>query len=94
MGDSRGVRRVKEDATFNCVAQAIEALYNPQFTKYPPSAINFERIILGQWVSNAAQIGTEAGGTGTLRRFFLQTWFSLALLQPQLRAKSPSETKS
>ena len=34
--DSQGVRRVKEDSTFNSVGQAIEALYNPQFTKYTP----------------------------------------------------------
>lgn len=66
--DSRGVRRVKEDATFDSVGQAIEALYNPQFTKYTPGAANYERVILGQWNSNEAQIGTEAGGTGTLRR--------------------------
>jgi len=41
MGDSRGVRRVKEDATFNGVGQGIEALYNPQFTRYTPGAANF-----------------------------------------------------
>ncbi len=65
--DSRGVRRVKEDSTFNGVGQAIEALYNPQFTKYTPGATNYERIVLGQWNSNVAEIGAEAGGTGTLR---------------------------
>jgi hypothetical protein len=65
--DSRGVRRVKEDSTFNGVGQAIEALYNPQFTKYTPGATNYERVVLGQWNSNVAEIGTQAGGTGTLR---------------------------
>lgn len=64
---SRGVRRVKEDSTFDSVGQAIEALYNPQFTKYTPGAANYERIILGQWNGNVAEIGTEKGGTGTLR---------------------------
>ncbi len=65
--DSRGVRRVKEDNTFNSVGQAIEALYNPQFAKYTPGATDYERVVLGQWNSNVAEIGTEAGGTGTLR---------------------------
>lgn len=65
--DSQGVRRVREDATFNAIGQAIEALYNPQFTKYTAGATNFERIILGQWESNVANVTTEAGGTGTLR---------------------------
>ncbi len=65
--DSRGVRRVREDPTFNSVGQAIEALYNPQFTKYTPGSANFERVVLGQWVSNVAEIGNEKGGTGTLR---------------------------
>lgn len=66
--DSRGVRRVKEDSTFNSVGQAIEALYNPQFTKYTPGATDYERVVLGQWSSDVAQIGNEAGGTGTLRQ--------------------------
>jgi len=65
--DSQGVRRVKEDATFDTVGQAIEALYNPQFDKYTPGAVNFERVILGQWNGNVAEIGNEAGGTGVLR---------------------------
>ncbi len=65
--DSRGVRRTKEDATFDSVGQAIEALYNPQFTKYTPGATDFERVILGQWNGNVAEIGTEQGGTGALR---------------------------
>lgn len=65
--DSTGVRRVKEDSTFNSVGQAIEALYNPQFTKYTPGAANYERIVLGEWNSNVSEIGNQAGGTGTLR---------------------------
>lgn len=65
--DSRGVRRVKEDASYDSVGQAIEALYNPQFTKYTPGAVNYERIVLGQWNGNVAEIGAEKGGTGTLR---------------------------
>lgn len=65
--DSRGVGRCKEDNTFNSVGQSICAVYNPQFAKYTPSAANYERIVYGQWNSNVAEIGTEAGGTGTLR---------------------------
>ncbi len=65
--DSRGVRRVREDNTFDSVGQAIEALYNPQFTKYTPGAADYERVILGQWNGNVAEIGVEKGGTGTLR---------------------------
>ncbi len=29
--------------------------------------MDFERVVLGQWNGNVAEIGTEAGGTGTLR---------------------------
>lgn len=65
--DSRGVRRVKEDSTFDSVGQAIEALYNPQFAKYTAGAVDYERIVLGQWNGNVAEIGAEKGGTGTLR---------------------------
>lgn len=65
--DSQGVRRVREDATFDSVGQAIEALYNPQFAKYTPGAADYERVVLGQWNANVAEIGTEKGGTGTLR---------------------------
>lgn len=65
--DSQGVRRVKEDSSVDGVGQAIEALYNPRFTKYTPGATDYERIILGEWKNNVAEIGTEAGGTGTLR---------------------------
>jgi hypothetical protein len=69
--DSRGVRRVKEDNSVDGVGQAIEALYNNLFTKYTPGATNYERVILGEWNNNVAQIGTEAGGTGTLRPLLL-----------------------
>src|SRR4029077_10445399 len=55
-------------STFNAGGQAIEALYNPRFTKYTPGAADFERVILGQWNTDVAEIGTEAGGTGPLRR--------------------------
>lgn len=65
--DSRGVRRVKEDNTFDSVGQAIEALYNPQFAKYTAGATDYERVVLGQWNGNVAEIGNQAGGTGTLR---------------------------
>ncbi len=65
--DSRGVRRVKEDATFDSVGQAIEVLYNPLFAKYTAGAVDFERVVLGQWNGNVAEIGAEKGGTGTLR---------------------------
>lgn len=66
--DSRGVGRCKEDNTFDAVGQNICAVYNPQFTKYVPAAANYERIIYGQWNGNVAEIGAEAGGTGTLRK--------------------------
>lgn len=65
--DEAGVFRIRSDNTFNSVYQAIPALYNPQFTKYTPGAANYERVVMGQWSSNVAEIGTEAGGTGTLR---------------------------
>jgi hypothetical protein len=66
--DSRGVFRVKEDNTFNSVGQAIATLYNPQFTKYTPGAVNFERGVLSRWNNNVLEIGAEAGGTGVVRR--------------------------
>lgn len=50
----------------NANGQAIPALYNKDFTKYVADAPNYERIIQ-QWNANIAEIGTEAGGTGTLR---------------------------
>ncbi len=65
--DEQGVFRIKADNTFNALYQAIPALYNPQFTKYTSSATDFERIVLGQWNSNIAEIGAEKGGSGTLR---------------------------
>lgn len=67
--DSRGVGRCKEDNHLDSVGQTICVVYNPQFTKYTPGAADYERIIYGQWSANVAQIGPEAGGTGTLRRF-------------------------
>jgi hypothetical protein len=78
--DEQGVFRIKADNTFNSVYQAIPALYNPQFTKYTAGATDYERIVLGQWNSNVAEIGTEAGGTGTLR--------PLRLLGPSVEAVS------
>jgi len=65
--DEQGVFRIRSDNHFDSVYQAIPALYNPQFTKYAPGAANYERVVMGQWNGNRAQIGTEAGGTGTLR---------------------------
>jgi hypothetical protein len=66
--DSQGVRRVKEDSEIDGIGQAIEALYNDQFTKYTPGAANYERLILGEWNrNNVAEIGTENGGTGQAR---------------------------
>lgn len=66
--DERGVFRIKADALDGATrVQAIAALYNPRVTKYTPGAANFERGVFGQWVNNVYQIGTEAGGTGTLR---------------------------
>lgn len=64
--DDQGVYRIRSDNTFDSVYQAIQALYNPLFTKYTPGATNFERIVT-QWETNVATITTEAGGTGTLR---------------------------
>ncbi len=65
--DSRGVYRIKEDSTFDSVGQAIAAVYNPQFAKYSPGATDFERLVEGRWNGNVAEIGTEKGGSGTLR---------------------------
>src|ERR1043166_5145141 len=58
--DSPGVFRVRGDG--------IMAYYNPGATapKYTPGAVDFERVVQ-QWTSNVAEIGTEAGGTGTFR---------------------------
>ena len=62
--DSQGVFRIKVETT----GQAVPALYNANFTKYTPGATNFERVVV-QWdlTHNVAEIGTEKGGTGTLR---------------------------
>jgi hypothetical protein len=65
--DSQGVGRCKDDSSFNSVDQSICVVYNPLFTKYTPGASNFERIVYGEWNSNVAEMGTEAGGTGTLQ---------------------------
>jgi hypothetical protein len=59
--DTQGVYRIRAEND-----QSITALYNPSFTKYTPGAANYERIVQ-QWTSDVAQLGTEAGGTGTLR---------------------------
>lgn len=64
--DSRGVYRVKEDATVDGVGQAIPTLYNPRFTKYVAGAADYERIVQ-QWRSNVAEVGAEAAGTGVVR---------------------------
>ena len=64
--DAQGVYRIKEDNTFDSVYQAIPALYNPQITKYTPGASNYERGVQ-QWHGNVFEMGTEKGGTGTLR---------------------------
>lgn len=64
--DSRGVRRVREDSTFDSVGQAIEVLYNPQFPKYTAGAHAYERVVLGQWNGNVAEIGNERGPTQTV----------------------------
>lgn len=66
--DSRGVGRCREDNTFDSVGQVICSVYNPQFTKYVPGAANYERIVYGEWSANIAEMGAEAGGTGTLRK--------------------------
>ena len=57
-GTSAGVFRVNH--------LGILAYYNPAFAAYTPGAANYERIVM-QWNTNVAEIGTEAGGTGTLR---------------------------
>jgi hypothetical protein len=65
--DEQGVFRIKADNSFNSVYQAIPDLYNPQFTKYTPGASNYERLTLGEWNSNVAEIGTENSGSGSAR---------------------------
>lgn len=57
-GASAGVWRVNH--------LGIVAYYNPSFAVYTPGAANYERIVT-QWTSDVAEIGTEAGGTGTKR---------------------------
>lgn len=63
--DGQGVTRIREEGA---VKGGVYAWYNPNFTKYTPGAVNFERGIL-QWNSgDIIEIGAEAGGTGTLRK--------------------------
>lgn len=64
--DSRGVYRIKEDATHDSVGQAVVAHYNPLVAKYTPGATDFERFT-GYWDGNTYSLGVEKGGTGTLR---------------------------
>jgi len=60
--NSPGVYRVKDDG--------VMAYYNPSFTKYVPGAANFERVVQ-QWDTDVLEYGTEAGGTGVLRKLRL-----------------------
>ena len=60
--DSDGVYRINGDG--------VMAYYNPSFTKYVPGAVDYERVVQ-QWSSDVLQFGTEAGGTGTLRKMRL-----------------------
>lgn len=61
--DSPGVYRIN--------GEGVMAYYNPQFIKYTPGAMAFERIIQ-QWNANVAQYGVEAGTQGgTLRKLQL-----------------------
>ncbi len=69
--DEQGVFRIRSDSSFDSVAQAIPALYNPQFTKYTAGAPRYERVILGEWNGNVSEMGNYAGGTGTARDFRL-----------------------
>jgi hypothetical protein len=63
--DTAGVFRAKSDSTVDSgQTQTILTTYNPRFTKYTPGAANFERLILGQWISNVVELGTEAGAGG------------------------------
>lgn len=84
--DSAGVLRTKEDSSFNGVGQAITALYDPQDTKYTPGAPNYSRLIMGEWNNHIAEIGTYAGGTGTVR--------DLRLLGPTIRMGTASNISS
>lgn len=53
-------------AVWRVNAEGIMAYYNPAFATYTPGAVDFERIVQ-QWNTNVAEIGPEAGGTGTPR---------------------------
>ncbi len=57
-GTNAGVWRINQ--------LGIVAYYNPAFATYTPGAADFERVRT-EWIANVATIGTEAGGTGTLR---------------------------
>jgi hypothetical protein len=60
-----GVTRIREEGS---PKGAVYSWYNPNFTKYTPGAVNFERGVL-QWnTGDILEIGAEAGGTGTLRK--------------------------
>lgn len=55
------------NAVWRLKGDGVVASYNPSFSpKYTPGATDFERVVT-QWNGNVAEIGTEAGGTGTLR---------------------------
>jgi len=59
-GPGNVVTRIKSDGIY--------ANYNPSFSpKYTPGGADFEREFIRWDGSNVAEIGTEAGGTGTLR---------------------------
>jgi len=59
-GPGNVVTRIKADGIY--------ANYNPSFSpKYTPGGADFEREFIRWDGSNVAEIGTEAGGTGTLR---------------------------
>ncbi len=68
---SRGAGVCKEDNGFNAVGQSICRVYNPQALQYTPGNPIFERTVYGQFNSNVAEIGTEAGGSGTERNLKL-----------------------
>ena len=68
-----GVYRVKADKSFNGACQGIAAVYNPQVAAYTPNAVNYERLIEGEYNSNVAELGSYAGGTGTVRDLRLLT---------------------
>lgn len=58
IGANAGVFRVND--------LGVMAYYNPTFADYTPGATDFERMTF-EWASDVGVIGTEKGGTGTLR---------------------------